>query len=200
MCWKYPENKSYWFVIRNGLLQKPGMNELVDCFIYCALRAEKLDTNDDIHLQQCLNYSFIQFISDNSTRLSQSGNRHFKLTWSWNRKAVNPFLRHTVRLPVRPFSYSNVFEQLFLNSHVSHVLYHHKVGHKATQNNYVLLFQLFLVIYSVKVPILPTLFSGQVKSLTKCTAMGLNSKWAFIARRCMLFFFTLWPYVLCCDM
>lgn len=117
---------------------------------------------------------------------------HFKWTWSWNRTAGNPFLRHNrsrkVILPVRPFSFRAVIEQPFLNSHVSHVLHDHKVSHKATQNNYVLLFQLSFFIYSVKVSILPTLFSGQVKSWAACEAKGLNSKWTFIARSCALFF------------
>lgn len=40
-----------------------------------------------------------------------------------------------------PFTFT--IEQLFLNLHVSHEQHDHKVGHKATQNNYVLLFQFF---------------------------------------------------------
>lgn len=50
------------------------MNEPDDCFMYHALRATILDTNDDIHLQHRLNYSFIQFINDNSARLSENAN------------------------------------------------------------------------------------------------------------------------------
>lgn len=44
---------------------------------------------------------------------------------------------------MRPFTFNAAIEQLFLNLHVSHVQHDHKVGHKATQKNYVLLFYLF---------------------------------------------------------
>lgn len=57
-------------------MQKPEMNEPDNCYIYHALRDITLDTNDDIHLQHCLNYSFIQFISDDSARLSENANEH----------------------------------------------------------------------------------------------------------------------------
>lgn len=52
------------------------MNEPDDYFMYRASRAITLDANDDIHLRHCLNYSFIQFISDDSARLSENANGH----------------------------------------------------------------------------------------------------------------------------
>lgn len=49
------------------------MNELDNCYKYHASRDITLDKDNDIH---CLNYSFIQFISDNSARLSENANEH----------------------------------------------------------------------------------------------------------------------------
>lgn len=158
--------------------------------MYCVLRATTLDTNDDIHLQQCLNYSFIQFISDDSTRLSQNSSFQMNMkleqnSWKSIPKAQQKQKSNT---PCASFLFQSCYRAAISELHVSHVLHDHKVSHKATQNNYVLLFQLSFFIYSVKVSILPTLFSGQVKSWAACEAKGLNSKWTFIARSCALFF------------
>lgn len=167
------------------------MNEPDNCFMYHALRAITLDTNDDIHhlFHTFIHSSLFELLlhSVYQWRFSQAFG---KWTWSWNRTAGNLFLMHSKRkkkiLPcVLSLSQSSSYFWTCM-SHMSSMITRSGTRPHKTIMCYCSSFS--FIIYSGKVPILPTLFSGQVKLWAAFWAMGLNGKWTFIARSCALFY------------
>ncbi len=139
-------------------MQKPEMNEPDNCYMYHALRDITLDTNDDIHL---LIHSVYQW------RFSQAFWK-CKWTWCWNRTAGNLFLMHNKSkkrlcspcvLSLSVLQSSSYFWTCM--SHMCSTITRSTTRPHKTIMCYCSTFS--FIIYSVKVPILPTLFSGQVK-------------------------------------
>lgn len=183
--------KSYWFVISKGWHQKPGMNEsgsysMYCMFIGCYSIRHKL-CHSSARLCELLNHS-----------VYQNGNHHSRWTWSCNRAAGNLFMRHnrSKENTLRASFSASAIQQPFLTLHVSHVQHDHKVDHKVTQNNYVLLFQLSFYIYSLKFPILPTLVRSGPGQKTQPSGWLVNGHLLLT----VVFFSTLWPCLLCCAM